>query len=103
MESQRVFDKQAAGPHNLSDKVICKTWTMTLVEYVPTFPLRWKFCRSRTTKSFMDDMTEMNRDLDLVRSSTQILMNICNWLKAPDATVNHNAAPAKRYPSTPIL
>ena len=48
-----------------------------------------------------DDIADMKLLLDLVRTR-QISANIRNWLKAPDATVNHNAAFAKKHPGTGI-
>jgi len=48
-----------------------------------------------------DDVTELKLLLELVRAS-QILSTIRDWLKAPDATINHNVACAKRYSGTGI-
>lgn len=47
-------------------------------------------------KTTQDDIADVKLLLNLVRSS-QVSENIRNWLKAPDATVNHNAACAKRH------
>ena len=51
------------------------------------------------TQKIQDDITNSKNILDLVRAN-QISVDIRNWLKAPDATVNHNAACAKRYGGT---
>ncbi len=53
----------------------------------------------KDNKRIQSDITDMKLLLDLVRTR-QISANICNWLKAPDATVNHNAAFAKKHPGT---
>jgi ankyrin repeat domain-containing protein 50 len=53
----------------------------------------------RDHKNTQDDITELKSLLEVVRA-TQISSTIRDWLKAPDATVNHNAACAKRYPGT---
>lgn len=44
-------------------------------------------------------ITEIKYVLESVRTH-QISSDIRNWLKAPDATVNHNSACAKKYPGT---
>lgn len=46
-----------------------------------------------------DDIVELKQLLELVRAS-QISSTIRDWLKAPDANINHNAACAKRHPGT---
>ena len=53
----------------------------------------------RDTQKIQDDITNSKNLLDLVRAN-QISADIRDWLKASDATVNHNAACAKRYGST---
>ncbi len=53
----------------------------------------------KDNKRIQDDITEMKQLLTLVRTS-QISVNIRDWLKAPDATVNHHSACAKRHPGT---
>jgi ankyrin repeat domain-containing protein 50 len=50
-------------------------------------------------KNTQDDITELKSLLEVVRAS-QISSTIRDWLKAPDATVNHNAACANRHPGT---
>jgi ankyrin repeat domain-containing protein 50 len=55
----------------------------------------------RDHKNTQDDITELKSLLEVVRA-TQISSTIRDWLKAPDATVNHNAACAKRHPGTGI-
>ncbi len=55
----------------------------------------------RDSKRIQDDIADMKLLLDLVRTR-QISTNIRDWLKAPDATANHNAAFAKRHPGTGI-
>jgi hypothetical protein len=46
-----------------------------------------------------DDITELKLLVEVVRAS-QISSTIRDWLKAPDATVNHDATCAKRHQST---
>ncbi|MCJ1465478.1 hypothetical protein MMC07_004096 [Pseudocyphellaria aurata] len=46
-----------------------------------------------------DDMAEVKAVLELVRTH-QMSSDLRDWLKAPDATVDHNAACAKKYPGT---
>ena len=46
-----------------------------------------------------DDISDIKSLLDLVRTS-QVISNIADWLKAPDATINHNAACAKKHPGS---
>ena len=55
----------------------------------------------RDSKKIQDEMADIKLILDLVRSR-QISAEIRDWLKAPDATVNHNAAFAKKHPGTGI-
>ena len=55
----------------------------------------------KDSKKFKDDIADMKLLLDLVRTR-QISANIRDWLKAPDATVDHNAASAKKHPGTGI-
>lgn len=51
------------------------------------------------TQRFQNDVTEMKNLLELVKIN-QISSNIRDWLNAPDATVDHNAACAKKHPGT---
>lgn len=53
----------------------------------------------KDNQRMQDDIDEIRLVLDLIRSS-QISADIRDWLKAPDVTVNHNAACAKRHPRT---
>lgn len=53
----------------------------------------------RDHKHTQDDVTQIKSLLEVVRAS-QISATIRDWLRAPDATVNHNAACAKRHPGT---
>jgi ankyrin repeat domain-containing protein 50 len=50
-------------------------------------------------QKIQDDITELKLLLEVV-SASQISSTIRDWLKALDATVNHNAACAKRHPGT---
>lgn len=50
-------------------------------------------------KRIQDDITDVKLLLNLVRTD-QISANIRLWLNAPDATVNYNAAFAKKHPGT---
>ena len=51
------------------------------------------------TRSCQDDVTEMKVLLELVKNN-QILSDLRDWLSAPDATIEHNAACAKKHPGT---
>jgi len=53
----------------------------------------------KDNKRIQDDITEIRVLLDLVRTS-QISSNLRDWLDAPDATIDHNAACAKKHPGT---
>ena len=53
----------------------------------------------KDNKRIQDDITEIKVLLDLVRTS-QISSNLRDWLNAPDATIDHNAACAKKHPGT---
>lgn len=53
-------------------------------------------------KRFGDDITEIKSLLDLVKTN-QILSQIHSWLKAPDATFDHNTACSKKHPGTGIV
>ena len=53
----------------------------------------------KDNKRVQDDITEIKELLDLVRTN-QISTNLRDWLKAPDATIDHNAACAKKHPGT---
>jgi ankyrin repeat domain-containing protein 50 len=55
----------------------------------------------RDHKTIQDDITELKSLVEVVRA-TQISSTIRDWLKAPDATVNHEATCAKRHPGTGI-
>ena len=51
------------------------------------------------TQRSQHDVTEMKALLELVKSN-QISSNLRDWLSAPDASVDHNAACAKKHPGT---
>lgn len=53
----------------------------------------------KDNKRIQDDVTETRTLLDLVKTS-QVSSELRDWLSAPDATVDHNAACAKKYPGT---
>lgn len=53
----------------------------------------------KDNKRIQDDIYETKALLDLVRTS-QVSSNLCDWLNAPDATINHNVACAKKHPGT---
>jgi ankyrin repeat domain-containing protein 50 len=55
----------------------------------------------RDHKIIQDEISEIKSLVEVVRAS-QISSTICDWLKAPDATINHNTACAKRHPGTGI-
>lgn len=53
----------------------------------------------KDNKRAQDDIAEIKVLLNLVRTD-QISSNLRDWLKAPDATINHNAVCVKRHPGT---
>ncbi|KAK3173425.1 hypothetical protein OEA41_006754 [Lepraria neglecta] len=53
----------------------------------------------KDTKRIQDDITETKVLWDLVRTS-QISSILRDWLNAPDATIDHNTACAKKHPGT---
>ena len=53
----------------------------------------------KDNKRIQDDSTEMKFLVDLIRTD-QVSMNIRDWLNAPDAFIDHNAAYAKKHPGT---
>ena len=53
----------------------------------------------KDSKRVQDNITNIKLLFDLV-GACQISANICDWLKVPDATINHNAAFAKKHPGT---
>ena len=55
----------------------------------------------KDNKRIQDDIIEIKVLLDLVKIS-QISSNLRDWLNAPDATIDHNAACAKKHPGTGI-
>ena len=55
----------------------------------------------KDSKRIQNDIGDMKLLLELVKTH-QISAKICDWLKAPDATVNHNVAFAKKHPGTGI-
>jgi len=55
----------------------------------------------RDHQTTQDDITGLKSLVEVVRAS-QISSTIRDWLKAPDATVNHDAACAKRHQSTGV-
>ena len=50
-------------------------------------------------QSTKDDINDVRSLVDLMRAG-QVSSGIRDWLKAPDVSVDHNAACAKRYPGT---
>ena len=53
----------------------------------------------KDTQRIQDDVAEIKALLELVKTS-QISLDLRDWLNAPDATVDHNAACAKKHPGT---
>ena len=53
----------------------------------------------KVTHKLQDDVSEMKILLELVRTD-QVSSDLREWLKAPDAFVDHNAACAKKHPGT---
>ena len=53
----------------------------------------------KDNRRIQDDIHDTKSLLDLVRAS-QVSADIRDWLKAPDASINHNAACAKKHPGT---
>ena len=53
----------------------------------------------KDNKRTQDDITEIKVLLDLIRTS-QISSNLRDWLNAPDASIDHNTACAKKHPGT---
>ena len=53
----------------------------------------------KDTQRVQDDITQVKVLLDLVRAG-QMSSDLRDWLKAPDATTDHNAACAKKHPGT---
>ena len=53
----------------------------------------------RDNKMIQDGIASGRHEVGLVRT-TQLSSDIHNWLKVPDATVNHNAACAKKHSGT---
>jgi hypothetical protein len=51
------------------------------------------------SRTLQDDLAEAKSVIDLIRT-TQISVAIRDWLRAPDVSVNHNAARTKRHPGT---
>jgi hypothetical protein len=51
------------------------------------------------SRTLQDDLAEAKSVIELIRT-TQISREIRDWLRAPDVSVNHNAARAKRHPGT---
>ena len=57
--------------------------------------------RLRDSKKLQDDIVDIKTLLDLVKTN-QISSNLRDWLKAPDATIDHNTACLKKHPGTGI-
>ena len=53
----------------------------------------------KENKRIKDDITEVKTLLDLIKTN-QISSNLRDWLKAPDATIDHNSACLKKHPGT---
>lgn len=51
------------------------------------------------SQRLQDDLTEIRAILELIKNN-QISSELCDWLCAPDATVDYYAAYAKKYPGT---
>ena len=53
----------------------------------------------KDNQRIQDDIYVMKALFDLIRTS-QVSSNLRDWLNAPDATINHNAACEKKHPGT---
>ena len=53
----------------------------------------------KDNNTIQNDVADIKTLLDLVKTN-QISSNLCGWLKAPDATIDHNAACLKKHPGT---
>ena len=53
----------------------------------------------KDNKRIQIDVADIKTLLDLVKTN-QISTHLCGWLKAPDATIDHNAACLKKHPGT---
>ena len=53
----------------------------------------------KDTQRIQDDVTQIKVLLDLIRTG-QMSSDLRDWLNAPDATIDHNAACAKKHPGT---
>ncbi len=53
----------------------------------------------KDNKKTQIDVADIKTLLDLVKTN-QISSSLCGWLKAPDATIDHNAACLKKHPGT---
>jgi hypothetical protein len=53
----------------------------------------------KDSKRNEDDITEIKALLDLIKTN-QTASNLRDWLKAPDATIDHNNACLKKFPGT---
>ncbi|KAK0514475.1 hypothetical protein JMJ35_003092 [Cladonia borealis] len=53
----------------------------------------------KDNNTIQTDVADIKTLLDLVKTN-QISSHLCGWLKAPDATVDHNAACLKKHPGT---
>jgi hypothetical protein len=51
------------------------------------------------SRTLQEDLAEAKLVIELIRT-TQISVAIRDWLRAPDVSVNHNAARTKRHPGT---
>ena len=68
-------------------------------EILNSLSLGLEVLQLKDNKETQDDIIEVKQLLNLVRTS-QISSELLNWLKAPDVTINHNAACAKRHPGS---
>ena len=53
----------------------------------------------KDNNTIQTDVADIKTLLDLVKTN-QISSNLCGWLKAPDATIDHNGACLKKHPGT---
>ena len=53
----------------------------------------------KDNNTIQNDVADIKNLLDLVKTN-QISSDLCGWLKAPDATIDHNSACLKKHPGT---
>lgn len=92
----RTLARQAAYPFRQST---LQGLDENIAEIVSQLSLAVQALQQTTTARIQDDIEDIKALLALVRAD-QVSSTVCDWLKAPDATINYNEHCKKFHPGT---